>query len=310
MYINNRQTEIVSVVIRAKNTAHDLENCLSKLKKQILPQGISLEIVVVDNESTDDTVLIALRHGTIVTTITEEQFSWGKALNMGISQSTGQIVLLLSADACPADQFWISEMIKPFEDKSIAAVYGRQLPRNDASLDERVRLADKFGDISQRFDINNSKASPAACGMTISNACAAIRKSIWQKIRYDETIEGGEEGIWTYNALQAGFAYVYQASAQVFHSHNDHIFRFAWRELEIMQKNLKLNGCRMNIFHLCHLLGSFSKRRLVNCSRMNMPPRVRIKGILRMPLEIMSFCLAYALANTRFRQKFRALMWK
>ena len=302
--------KIISVVIRARNAAEDLERCLMQLKKQFLPKGLSLELIVVDNESTDDTALIALQYGALVITITAEEFTWGRALNMGILKSTGQIVLLLSADAYPADEWLISEMIKPFEDTSVVAVYGRQLPRKDAYLDERVRLAEKFSDKSQRFDINNCTASSDGRGMIVSNACAAIRKSMWQNLKYDEQIEGGEEGVWTYEVLKAGFAYVYQASAKVFHSHNDHIFRFAWRELEIMQKNLRLNGYSMGLIELCHLIASFAKRRLLNCSRMNMPMRIKISAIIRMPLEMISFCIAFALANTRFRYKLRALMWK
>ena len=201
-------------------------------------------------------------------------------------------------------------MIKPFADNSVAAVYGRQLPHKDASLDERVRLAEKFGDISGRFDINDTITSHSGRGMMISNACAAIRKSVWQKIKYDEFIEGGEEGVWTYEALKAGFAYVYQASAKVFHSHNDHILRFAWRELEIMQKSIRLKGGRMGSIQLFHLIASFAKRRLQNCSRTNIPSRVRITAMMRMPLEMASFCVAFVLANTRFRQQFRSLMWK
>lgn len=308
--MNQTDKKIISVVIRARNAARDLEKCLWHLKKQLLPPNHTLELIIVDNDSTDDTVFVALSYNASIVTIGKDQFTWGKALNIGIEKTNGYIVLLLSADACPVNQLWLTEMIKPFADPAVVVVYGRQIPRKDAGLDERVRLAEKFGKKSEKFDFSNSNITKSARGMIISNACAAIRKSMWDQIKYDENIEGGEEGPWTWQALKAGNAYVYQASAMVLHSHNDHVFRFAWREMEILQKNLRLKGCRMDIAQLFRLIGSFGKRRLRNCGKSGLPVRVKVAAIMRMPIEMFSFCLAFALSNTRYKQKFRDLMWK
>jgi len=301
--------KVISVIIRVRNAAVDLRKCLMGLSEQIMPEGVKLEVVIVDNESIDGSAFLAQKFGAEIVTISRNEFTWGRAINRGIEKATGQIIFLLSADAYPADRHWITEMITPFKDTHVAAVYGRQLPRSDAPLDERVRLLKKFRPQSLRFEPGKCIADPTAQGMLVSNACAAIRKDIWKKIRYDEAVKAGEEGIWTYNALKAGYSYVYQASAKVFHSHNDPVFRLAWRELEIAQKNRTLKERKMGFFQFCCLIASFTKRRLKNCSLSDFPIKVRLKALLRMPFEMVTFCFVYLLSIFGLGQKFRALMW-
>ena len=65
------------------------------------------------------------------------------------------------------------------------------------------------------IDAKSYEQTSSGRGMPVSNVCAAIRKDVWQNIRYDETIEGGEDGLWTCKILKEGYSYLYQAKAVV-----------------------------------------------------------------------------------------------
>lgn len=89
----------VSVVIPARNEAARITACLDGLKAQ----GLA-EIIVVDDESTDDTARIAKDHGVSVVTGAPLPEGWvGKpwALQQGLDAAEGEWVMFLDADTIP-----------------------------------------------------------------------------------------------------------------------------------------------------------------------------------------------------------------
>lgn len=309
--VNDKHERVVSVVIRVRNAAEQLSQCLQSLERQILPAETKLEIIVVDNESVDDSNVTAKNNGATVLTISMERFSWGRALNEGIAAAKGDVVLLLSADAYPADQRWVCEMLRPFSDPDVAAVYGRQIPYLNAPVDERVRLQKHFGVDCKRFDKNSCGIGPAGKGMVTSNACAAVRRSVWQQMPYDENIEAGEEGPWSYNIIQQGYTIVYQPSARVYHSHRDRAFKMAWRHMELLRKDLGLSKERLTMIRILRWVARFVKRRLVNCMWPNIPLSVRIKGVVCLPIEIIAFTVVgFCPENDFLKPKLKLLFWR
>ena len=91
----------ISVIIPARNEAGRLAQCLAPLHNA---PGV-YEIIVVDDESSDDTALIARDHGATVVAGKPLPEGWvGKiwALQQGISTATGDVVVTLDADARPS----------------------------------------------------------------------------------------------------------------------------------------------------------------------------------------------------------------
>jgi glycosyltransferase involved in cell wall biosynthesis len=86
--------ERVSVVITTRNESRNIENCLASIKAQTYPAEL-LEIIVVDNQSSDDTKALARRH-------TDKVFDHGPERsaqrNHGFAKATGDILLFLDAD--------------------------------------------------------------------------------------------------------------------------------------------------------------------------------------------------------------------
>lgn len=303
--------KVVSVVIRVRDAARELDRCLSGLARQTRPKGMGLEIVVVDNDSQDDSDAVAKRHGAVVVPISQAEFSWGRALNRGIAKARGDIVLLLSSDVTPADDHWLEHMIEPFAEPDVAIVYGRQLPYPNAPVDERVRLLRAFGDQPLVLDPAQHAENPSAKGMLASNACAAIRREVWQRHPYDEQTSGGEEGPFTCHALKQGFRCLYQPGARAYHSHRDSPWRLACREWEILHKNLVYTDSGLTGWTLLRWWAAVAKRRLLNCVHTDAALYYRAEGLFRLPVDLAA-CVVVGLlmSSEKSRQKARRVFWR
>jgi rhamnosyltransferase len=303
--------QIISIVIRVKNAEEDLERCLNGILYQKIPKGHKIEIVVVDNESSDESEGVARKFGAKIVSILDNDFSWGRSLNHGINHSTGDIIIIISADAYAANNEWLIEMIKPLRDPSVAAIYGRQIARPDAPIDEIVRIKKTFG-------MSTIIAKSLPQGFTrkggvlpVSNACAAIRKIVWEDLKYDEEISGAEDVIWTYNVFLKGYSVVYNANACVYHSHNETFFRNSWRELELLKKNIEMNGGRIRIVDYVRYSISFVKRRMLNVILPGLNTCSRAKGLLFLPIELYCFALtSISFHNHNHDMSSRSFFWK
>lgn len=83
---------MVSVIITTKNEEKNIERLLISIKKQSYKK---LEIIVVDNNSTDNTTSIAKKYTTKVYTKGPER---SVQRNFGVSKSSGETLLVLDAD--------------------------------------------------------------------------------------------------------------------------------------------------------------------------------------------------------------------
>lgn len=84
----------ISVVVPVKDDARELDVCLSALTGQTSP---AYEIIVVDNDSSDDSALVARRHG--ATVIAELRPGIWAATAAGFDHATGDVIARCDADS-------------------------------------------------------------------------------------------------------------------------------------------------------------------------------------------------------------------
>ena len=91
----------VSIVIVNYNTKDFLISCLSSIKKNI-SNTLSYEVIVVDNNSSDDSVDSVKKMNNqpdgLKIIVNEENFGFSKANNIGLKKTNGRYVLFLNAD--------------------------------------------------------------------------------------------------------------------------------------------------------------------------------------------------------------------
>jgi glycosyltransferase involved in cell wall biosynthesis len=112
----------LSVVICSLNGARGVDRCLSALREQ---KDVDLEVIVVDDGSTDDTSDVAREHG--VTAI-RHQVNRGLAAarNTGTRAASAAVVAFLDDD-CEPEPAWARELLDAYED-DVVGVGGDVMP--------------------------------------------------------------------------------------------------------------------------------------------------------------------------------------
>jgi glycosyltransferase involved in cell wall biosynthesis len=179
--------------------------------KQELEANTQLEIILVDSGSTDATVSIAQHMGAKILSIKKEEFSFGKALNLGCFAAKGDFLIFASAHVYPVFADWIQKLITPFTNPAIALVYGGQTGNNLTHFSEQEVFKKWFPKES-----NLDQKTPFC-----NNANCAIRKDLWLEQHYDETLTGLEDLDWANKIINKGFKIAYQAEAVIVHVHEE-----------------------------------------------------------------------------------------
>lgn len=198
-----------SIVIREHNQAGYLERLLKRI---ILQKKVRTpEIVLIDSYSTDNTEEISKKYGCKLVKIKPSEFTHAYTFNLGVREAKNEIVVYASVDIIPKDDLWLHNLLKGFSDRKVAGIFGKQEPLKNFNFIEEFKIKKMFPD---------NEVSPA----NFSNANGAIRKSVWNKIKYNEKIPyqyiGGEDQIWAVQAKKKGYRILYEPKAAVYHSHN------------------------------------------------------------------------------------------
>lgn len=202
-----------SIVIPTLNAEPYLERLLPALTSTG-PDSI----IFVDSNSTDATVEIAsTTPGVEVLTI--NNFSHGRARNLGAKHCTSDIVIFLSQDALPSSSQWAQSLLEPFSDPNVALTFSRQIPYPDASPMEQFFLAHRFPEGPDiRREVTEARELTMA-DTFCSNASSAVRRKVLMATPFDEEIIMAEDQKFASEVLLNGYATVYTPDSVVVHSH-------------------------------------------------------------------------------------------
>jgi GT2 family glycosyltransferase len=106
------ETLDVSVVIPCLNEAETIATCIRKAKGAMERDGLSGEVIVVDNGSTDHSDLIAASEGARV--INERRRGYGNAYLAGFAAARGRYIVMADGDNT-YDFDLVGEFVKPLE---------------------------------------------------------------------------------------------------------------------------------------------------------------------------------------------------
>lgn len=207
---------VVTIVIRTLNEAVSLSELLSAIRSQ---QGVdlsSVEIIVVDNESTDNTIQIAKSFGVNVLTISRSDFTYPKSMNMGVAAANAPIVILMVGHAMPIGEFWLKSIFPYFNNPKVAGVYGAVLPSKNHGFFEGIMYRAAY----TRSRVINPRVLHRYTTGAFGATNLAMRKSFWEEHPFEEQYElGGEDTHWAEWAFSRNLVIVREAAFTVRHSH-------------------------------------------------------------------------------------------
>lgn len=197
-----------SLVIRCYNEEKHIGRLLSGIMQQTIRD---VEIIVVDSGSTDATVAIASRYPVRVLNIRPEDFSFGRSLNLGCRAATGEFIVMASAHVYPVHRDWLAQLLAPFKNPQVALVYGKQRGNETTQYAEHQIFARWFPEESN-FEQNHPFCN---------NANAAVRRTLWEQLPYNEELTGLEDLDWAKRVMALGYKIAYAAAAEIIHVHNE-----------------------------------------------------------------------------------------
>lgn len=209
----------ISIILLTKDGGSRLEELMKSIRDQKYDGNI--EVIAVDSGSRDDTVKILEKYNARVFEISPEDFHHSKTRNLGAQKSSRDILVYLTQDALPVDDYFLANLLKPLNN-NFSVVYGRQIANLDAKKldvffysyfypEERKILNEKDAENPKKFYMENVFAS---------DVCAAIKRDVWEKIRFDDDVPMSEDKDFALRVLKEGYSILYEPNAAVYHSHD------------------------------------------------------------------------------------------
>lgn len=162
----------VSVVIPAYNEETHIAACLDAISRQTV---VPYEVIVVDNNSTDQTVVIARRYP-FVRVVREPRQGIVYARNAGFVAARGDIIGRIDVDTHVAPD-WIAQLTRIFQDGSVDGVSG-SIGFYDVPFQSLFSRAD--GLFRQYLARNLKKCNE----LFLFGGNMAIRRKVWQEVRH------------------------------------------------------------------------------------------------------------------------------
>jgi glycosyltransferase involved in cell wall biosynthesis len=131
-----------SIIIPTFNGASRIGNCLNSLVKQTMDRDV--EILVVDDGSTDNTVNVVGRYSS-VRVIAQANAGPAAARNRGALEAQGKILLFTDDDCVPMPD-WLEAMLAPFNDPEVVGAKGvyRTHQKSLAARFVQIEYEDKY----------------------------------------------------------------------------------------------------------------------------------------------------------------------
>jgi GT2 family glycosyltransferase len=251
---------VVSVVIVSYNVRDLLRACLRSVVEEA--QNVSLQVVVVDNNSQDDSVeLVRTEFPAVELLANAQNLGFAKATNQGIRESRGRFILLLNPDTV-VHPGAIRELVSQLEQDSSVAVAVPRLINADGSSQpslalhthlsllghlyrefQAFRLCRRANEYITRTDFAGSTTEPLHVEHA-SGACMLVsRKAVEDVGLLDEDFFfQGEDCDWCLRMRRRGWQILYWPRAVVTHyqGRSDPHIRMAARQANLRHVRYQL----------------------------------------------------------------------
>ena len=198
-----------SIIIASYNEANNLKKCLDSIRKLDYPIE-KYEIIVVDNNSTDNTQEILEKFHEVICLL-EEKKGASCARNKGIKYAKNDILVFIDADSTVSPDF-LSKILPPFDNPEIGGIGGEIRPRSSGNIFSEYLGLSLFMTLHRYGKQRSIKGYPS-CNL-------AVRKNIVHSGFDSELLRGQDKDI-CYKIVKAGYKIIFQPGAIVYHDNPD-----------------------------------------------------------------------------------------
>ncbi len=217
-----------SVIITNWNGKFLLKECVPSVIEAVKFNGSNHEIIIVDDASTDDSVIFVKSNYPQVRVIElKKNRGFGAASNTGVVESNNPIIILLNNDVVVKKDF-IKPLIEPFYDDNVFAVGTKVLWKNKDNKETiyfgKAEASFKYGMFRVKYpwEVDSDRMEYSGVSLYAGGGFAAFDKKKFLKI-------GGFDEIYypfyvedldlSYRAWKRGWKVLYAPQSIVFHKH-------------------------------------------------------------------------------------------
>lgn len=209
-----------SVIVIARNSEAVIESCLESLFDQT---SQPMEIIVVDNGSTDSTAKVASSLGARV--VSQSTPGRGIARNTGVREARGELVVFIDSD-CKADRNWLDLLLNAKVRMGAAGVAGNVVAENPKKLipglvEMLVRDKPHFATWNIIYD----------------------RKTLFDVGLFNEKLGNAEDVELAWRVLDRGYKIAYEDKAIVYHKHPERLRDFLYQQFDYGRWSIQARKC-------------------------------------------------------------------
>ncbi len=237
---------LVSVIIPVYNGERYLGGAIGNVLTQ---DYRPIEIIVVNDGSTDNTETVARHHKRDIIYVSQENRGPAAARNKGLQTASGDVIGFLDVDDLWTGNKLSVQLARLAEDSSVEIVMG---------LTQLMKL-ESYEESRPRF----KKWHDPFCAFLFG--AAVFKRSVFEKAGvFDETLHHGEDTEWFMRIREMGISTALIEEVSLL---------YRWHET-----NMTLDSATRNRYFIKALKKSLDRRRRKNCSRVVSLPRLFLGG--------------------------------
>jgi len=211
---------LISVILCTSNRANSLKSALKSLGALSTPAALFWELIIVDNNSSDETKAVIddfmLTAKFPVKYVFENRQGVSWAQNTGIQETRGDIVAF-THDDCLVDPFWLTSLFQEFTaDPSVSGVGGRVELYNKDDRPITIRTQREkilLTSVSQIFSLI------IGCNMAFTRQVFDTIGLFDPHFGPGTKIASADDSDFLYRALKGKFKILYSPDVLVYHNH-------------------------------------------------------------------------------------------
>lgn len=215
----------ISVIVLTKNSQRHIKACIESILRQDYPD---IEILVVDAGSEDKTVPILsefkLKSSKPFRIIDAPNTTIGKARQIGLEESNGDILAYIDSDVELSHEKWIDNMMIPLENEKVGGV--QTLSKNEPTF--MLKILQKIcREPSYEYKytvIDKEHHEPVGTSHLLLRKPAVIDAGGFKDLNW------GEDTDLTDRMMELGYKFIYLPNEKVYHYHVNGCFDYLYRK--------------------------------------------------------------------------------